>query len=102
MSLIKIKRNRKGNLLLDNLGSVTMVVMLIGTIAALVLGVYILATFQGGMPTIDDPTANATATNIFGAGWNAFGLAVVIPIIVVAGAVLGYLVRGLVGGTGGR
>ena len=78
-----------------------MVVVMIGTIAALVLGVYILAIFVGAMPTIDDEnaTSNITATAIISAGWAAFGLAVVIPIVVAASVILGYLVRGL-GGTG--
>jgi len=75
-----------------------MVIGLIVTVAVLAIGVYILVTFQGSMPTIDDPIANKTATNIFTAAWNAYGLAVVIPIIIVAGAVIAYLISGFTGG----
>ncbi len=75
-----------------------MVVALIATVAVLVIGVYILTTFQSSIPNIVETTANETATNVLAAGWNAFGLAVVIPIIVVAGAIIGYLVRGFSGG----
>lgn len=82
----------------DKRGSVGMVIALIVTIAVLVIGVYILTTFQGAMPTITDTTANDTANAIFSAGWSAFGLAVIIPTIVVAGAIIGYLVRGFSGG----
>jgi hypothetical protein len=80
-------------------GSVGMVIALIVTVAVLVIGVYILTVFQTAIPNITDATANATATNIFAAGWSAFGLAVIIPIIVVAGAIIGYLVRGFSGGS---
>ncbi len=83
----------------DKRGSVAMVIALIVTVAVLVIGVYIMVTFQEGMPSITDPIANRTATNIFEAAWNAYGLAVVIPIIIVAGAIIGYLVRGFSGGT---
>jgi hypothetical protein len=83
----------------DNRGSVQMVIALIVTIAVLVIGVYILAVFQTAIPNISDPVANQTATAIMSAGWSAFGLAVIIPIIVVAGAIIGYLVRGFSGGT---
>lgn len=86
-SLIKNKR-----------GSVSMVIALIVTIAVLVIGVYILTTFQAAVPNITDATANATAENIITAGWSAFGLAVIIPIVVVAGVIIGYLVRGFGGG----
>lgn len=79
--------------------SVAMVIGLIVGIAVLVIGVYLLATFQGAMPTISDATANTTAYAIFGAGWDAFGLAVIIPIIIVASVIIGYLVRGF-GGPG--
>lgn len=86
----------------DNKGSVTMVIALIVTVAVLVIGVYLLATFQGAMPQIgadENATSNITATAIYAAGWSAFGLAVVIPIIVVAGAIIGYLLKGFSGGT---
>lgn len=86
------------NLLNDKRASVTMVIALIVTVAVLVIGVYILTTFQTAIPSITDTTANQTAENIFSAGWNAFGLAVIIPVIVVAGAIIGYLVRGFSGG----
>lgn len=86
----KLKSNKRG--------SVAMVIALIVTVAVLVIGVYILATFQASVPNITDTTANTTATNIYSAGWSAFGLAVIIPIIVVAGAIIGYLVRGFSGG----
>lgn len=79
--------------------SVGMVIALIVTVAVLVIGVYLLATFQGAMPTVTDETANDTMFAILDAGWSAFGLAVIIPIVVVAGAVIGYLVRGFGGST---
>ncbi|MCW4046972.1 MAG: hypothetical protein NWE99_05345 [Candidatus Bathyarchaeota archaeon] len=82
----------------DNRGSIGLVVALIVTVVALVIGVYVLATFQTAMPNITNPTANSTATNIFTASWNAFGLAVVVPLIVVAGAIIGYIIRGFSGG----
>lgn len=85
--------------------SVGMVISLIVTVAVLVIGIFILTTFQGAIPNIDDtlyPEANATAESIFQIGWSAYGLAVVIPIIVVAGAIIGYLVVGFSGGNGGR
>lgn len=78
-----------------------MVIALIVTVAVLVIGVYILATFQASVPQIgadENATENITATNIYAAGWSAFGLAVIIPIIVVAGAIIGYLVKGFSGG----
>lgn len=78
--------------------SVGMVIALIVTVAVLVIGVIILATFQDAIPTITDTTANTTKNDILSAGWSAFGLAVIIPIIVVAGAIIGYLVRGFSGG----
>jgi hypothetical protein len=78
--------------------SVAMVIALIVTVAVLVIGVYILYTFTGAIPSMPAGTANTTATNVINAGWNAFGLAVIIPIIVVAGAIIGYLVRGFQGG----
>ena len=79
-------------------GSVGMVIALIVTIAVLVIGVYILAVFQAAVPEITDTVANETAEAIMQVGWSAFGLAVVIPIIVVAGAIIGYLIRGFSGG----
>lgn len=82
----------------NNAGSVGMVIALIVTVAVLVIGVYILTTFQTAIPNITDTTANTTAENVLTAGWNAFGLAVIIPIIVVAGAIIGYLVKGFSGG----
>jgi uncharacterized membrane protein len=87
----KLRRNKRG--------SVAMVIALIVTVAVLVIGVYILTTFQSAIPNISDTTANTTAENVLAAGWNAFGLAVIIPIIVVAGAIIGYLVRGFTGGS---
>lgn len=88
----KLKENKKG--------SVAMVIALIVTVAVLVIGVYILATFVDAVPSMTaDSTENLTATAIISAGWSAMGLAVVIPIIVVAGAIIGYLVRGFSGGT---
>jgi len=78
-------------------GSIGLVVALIVTVVVLVIGVYILATFQASMPTIADATANETAEAVLGAGWSAFGLAVIIPIIVVASAVIGYIVKGFGG-----
>jgi len=79
-------------------GSLNLVVALLITVVVLVIGVYVLSTFQTSMPNITDATANATAENVLTAGWNAFGLAVVIPIIVVASAVIGYIVKGFMGG----
>lgn len=81
----------------DKHGSMAMVVVMIGTIAALVLGVYILASFVGAIPNITDTAANTTAEAVIDAGWSAFGLAVVIPIVVAASVILGYLIRGLGG-----
>lgn len=86
------------SLLKDNRASVAMVIALIVTVAVLVIGVYILATFQGAVPNITDTTANETAENVYSAGWSAFGLAVIIPIVVVAGAIIGYLIKGFTGG----
>lgn len=83
---------------MDKRGSVGMVIALIVTVAVLVIGVYILATFQASVPNITDTTANTTAENIYTAGWSALGLAVIIPIIVVASAIIGYLVSGFRGG----
>jgi hypothetical protein len=85
------------NFLKDKRGSVAMVIALVVTVAVLVIGVYLLTTFQGSMPAMTG-TANTTAYAIYGAGWSAFGLAVIIPIIVVAGAIIGYLIRGFGGG----
>lgn len=79
-------------------GSAAMVITLIVTVAILVIGVYILVTFQTSMPEITDTTANDTVNNIFTAAWNAYGLAVIIPIIIVSGAIIGYLIRGFTGG----
>jgi len=84
----------------DKRGNMGLVIGLVVTVAVLAIGVYILATFQGSMPSIADPTANATATSIFTAAWNAYGLAVVIPIVIVASAVIGYLITGFGGGGG--
>jgi uncharacterized protein (UPF0333 family) len=82
----------------DKRANVGMVIGLIVTVAVLVIGVFILSTFQTSMPSLAAGTANTTATAIYAAGWQAFGLAVIIPIIVVAGAIIGYLVRGFSGG----
>lgn len=78
-------------------GSVAMVIGLIVAVAVLAIGVYILSTFQTAMPAMTG-TANTTAYAIYDAGWDAFGLAVIIPIIVVASVIIGYLVRGFGGG----
>lgn len=87
--------NPLSKLVKNKRGSMTMVVVMIGTIAALVLGVYILASFVGAIPNITDTAANKTAQAVIDAGWAAFGLAVVIPIVVAASVILGYLIRGL-------
>ena len=88
------------NFLRSKRASVGMVIALIVTVAVLMIGVFILATFQTSMPSIQNSSyaSNTTATAIFAAGWQAFGLAVIIPIIVIAGAIIGYLVRGFSGG----
>jgi hypothetical protein len=82
------------NLVKDRRGDINSVIVLIVVIAMMVIGVFILASFQGSMPTITDPVANATATNIFNAGWNGFSLLVVLPIVIAATVVIGYLIRG--------
>jgi len=79
-------------------GEVNGVVTIIVVIAMLVIGVFIVASFQGSIPSIADPLANQTATNIFNAGWNALGLLVVLPIVVAAIIIIGYLMRGFGGG----
>ena len=88
------------NLFKDRRGSLAMVIALIATCAVLVIGVYVLAIFQNSINISATlyPEANSTAESIFSISWSAFGLAVVIPIIVVAGAIIGYLVRGFSGG----
>jgi amino acid transporter len=79
-------------------GSVMMVVALIATIVVLVLGVYILASFTTSLPNLAAGAGNTTATALINAGWSAFGLAVIIPMIVVASAIIGYIVKGFGGG----
>jgi flagellar biosynthesis protein FlhB len=76
-------------------------VIIVGIV--LVVGVYLFSTFQGAMPSITDPVANETATNVFNAIWQSYGLAVVIPIIIIVGIVLTYLFTGFgIGGGRGR
>lgn len=83
----------------DRKASVAMVIGLIVSVAVLAIGVYILSTFQASIPALPaNSTANTTAYAIYDAGWDAFGLAVIIPIIVVASVIIGYLVRGFGGG----
>ena len=83
----------------DKRASVAMVVGLIVAVAVLAIGTYLLATFQTSMPTVSDATANTTMYAIYDAGWDAFGLAVIIPIVIVAAVIIGYIVRGF-GGAG--
>lgn len=91
--------NPLNNWINNKRGSMIMVVVMIGTIAALVLGVYILAQFVAAVPNITDSAANDSAEAIIDAGWAGMGLAAVIPIVVAASVILGYLLKGLGGGT---
>jgi uncharacterized membrane protein len=71
------------------------VVPLIVTVVVLIIGVYLLATLETAMPTLEENSAGANMTDsIFAISWNAYGLAVIIPIIVVAGVIIGYLIMG--------
>jgi hypothetical protein len=83
----------------NNKGAVALVVVLIATIVVLVLGVYILASFTTALPNLPAGLGNTTATAVINAGWQSYALAVIIPLIVVASAIIGYIVKGFTGGS---
>jgi hypothetical protein len=82
------KRSITGN---ANAGIIAIITLIV-VVAVMGIGVIIQSSFQAALPTVSDPVANATATKVFETGWAAYDLASVIPMVVVAGAIISILI----------
>ena len=65
-------------------------------IVALAYGVYIIATVQSTMPSVNNEVANQTIVSIFNQGYNLFNLLLIVLLLTCVGAIL--LVLKLVAG----
>jgi hypothetical protein len=73
-------------------GLVNVVTGLVVAIVAIMIGAIIVGQLQSIIPTLNLSTdANNTITNLFTQTWGAFGLLVIVPIVLVAAVVIGIL-----------
>ncbi|MDR2699546.1 MAG: hypothetical protein LBC12_01825 [Nitrososphaerota archaeon] len=68
-----------------------LVATVIIVIASIAIGAIVLASIEGAIPNVTSTIANTTITGVFNTGWSSYQMLPVITIIVVAGAIFGYL-----------
>ena len=77
---------------MDTKGIVGIVTALIVIAVSLIVGVNIMAQLQSTAPTVTDATLNNTLQNVYTSTANAFNFATIIPIVVVAMAVVAIVI----------
>lgn len=75
---------------------VAAVTSLVVGVILLVIGVYITSSLYTAMPKLAAGTANTTITAVFAAGYSAFAMGTIIPIVIVAAAIISIIVGAFV------
>ncbi len=94
--LENLKRDKKG---FTGIVVAAVTSLVVGVIL-LVIGVYIESALFTAMPKLAAGTANTTITAVFAAGYSAFGMGTIIPIVIVAAAIISIIIGAFVYRTG--
>ena len=94
-----LKRLRRNNKAFTGIVVAAVTTLVVGIIL-LVMGIYITANLYTAMPKAlvvahssgNTNTTNTTMTEIFNAGYSAFGMGTIIPIVIVAAAIISIII----------